>query len=193
MYLRLVPAALQVLLAGLFLHSLRGGGSLFQDAARWIQPHAPDFIGSYCRKATVAFAILFVVQALALTGLALRVPGDDWALASCALVWLPLAVLGAIEWIVRKVWFRHYGRGPVDRVLSVLMPAERTERGRRSLEYVTRIHRDLGLPPPRNATSGAREVEASERERRLADEEPAQELERIGPAPRDSHRRLADG
>src|SRR5687768_10679885 len=34
LYLRLVPAAIQLGIAALFLVSLRGGGSLFYDAAR---------------------------------------------------------------------------------------------------------------------------------------------------------------
>lgn len=147
-FLRLVPAGLQLLLAGLFLASLRGGGSLFEDAARLIQPYAPDFIGPYCRKATVVFAALFVLQAVALAGLAVRPPGGDWALASSGIVWGPLLALFAVEWIVRKAWFRHYGRHPIDRLLRLLMPPERTARGRRSLEYIARRHRELGLPPP---------------------------------------------
>jgi uncharacterized membrane protein len=148
LFLRLVPAALQALLAALFVLSLRGGGSLFFDAARIVQPYAPDFIGPYCRKATLAFAALFAVQAVVLTAWVFRPPAHGWAAASSAVIWLPLAVLFAIEWSVRKAWFRHYGRHPLDRLLRVLLPPERTARGRRSLAYIASRRRELGLPPP---------------------------------------------
>jgi uncharacterized membrane protein len=146
-FLRLVPAVIQMVLAGVFLASLRDGGSILQRAARRIHPYAPDFIGPYCRKVTLLFASLFVVQAVVLGRLAVE-PGGRWALASSELTWLPLIALSAVEWFVRKAWFRYFGPGPVDRVLRVLLPPERTERGRRSLEYVRAMRRQLGLPPP---------------------------------------------
>jgi uncharacterized membrane protein len=143
-FLRLVPALLQALLAIFFARSLRGGGSLFEDAARIVQPWAPDFIRSYCRKATLVFAALFAGQAVALAVLVVRPPVQGWATASSAIVWGPLGALFAVEWAVRKAWFRHYGRNPVDRLLRILMPPERTERGRRSLAYIERMHQELG-------------------------------------------------
>jgi len=148
LYLRLVPAAIQASLVGVFLLSLRGGSSLFGEAARLVQPYAPDFIEPYCRKATLAFAALFAAQAAVLVMLVFRPPVAGWALASSALIWLPLLLLSALEWSVRKVWFRHYGRGPVDGLLRRLLPPERTARGRRSLEHIRRVRAELGLPPP---------------------------------------------
>jgi uncharacterized membrane protein len=44
-FLRLVPAAIEAALCALFLASLRGGSSILQQAALWIEPYAPDFIG----------------------------------------------------------------------------------------------------------------------------------------------------
>jgi uncharacterized membrane protein len=146
-FLRLVPAAIQVVLASVFFASLRDGGSILQQAARRIHPYAPDFIGPYCRKVTLLFASLFLVQAAVLVHLAAE-PGAHWALTSSALTWLPLMALSAIEWFVRKAWFRYFGAGPVDRLLRVLLPPERTEQGRRSLEYVRTMRRQLGMPPP---------------------------------------------
>jgi len=149
-WLRLVPAGIQALCAGVFLASLQGGGSLLQDMARRIHPYAPDFIAGYCRKATVVYAALFALQALGLAALALRPPPETgtWALWSSLVLWLPPLVLSAVEWIVRKAWFRYYGPGPVDRLLRRLLPPERTARGRRSLAYVRRMRHELGMPPP---------------------------------------------
>ena len=147
-FLALVPAAVEGLLAAVFLGSLRGGGSLLQQAALTLEPYAPDFIAPYCRKATLAFGVLFIVQAVALVALALRAPAGDWARDASLVVWVPTLASTALEFAVRKAWFRHYGDNPVDRVLRALMPPENTARGRRSLDYIRKKRLELGLPPP---------------------------------------------
>ena len=147
-FLQLVPAAIEVVLCGLFLASLRGGSSILQQAALLLEPYAPDFIGPYCRKATAAFAALFAVQAAALAALALRAPGPDWAMTSSLLVWLPTLAFTALEFLVRKAWFRHYGGAPWDRALRALLPPEHTARGRRSLDYIRQKRAELRMPPP---------------------------------------------
>ena len=147
-FLQLVPAALEALLCAVFLGSLRDGGSLLRRAALLLEPFAPDFIGPYCRKATLAFAVLFAVQAAALAALALAAPGPGWAARASLLVWAPTLLATALEFGVRKAWFRHYGPGPVDRALRALLPPENTAQGRRSLEYIRRRRIELGLPPP---------------------------------------------
>lgn len=147
-FLQLVPAVIEGVLCVVFLASLRGGGSILQQAALVLEPHAPDFIGPYCRKATAAFAALFAVQAVALAALALRAPGPDWAMRSSLLVWLPTLAATALEFLVRKAWFRHYGGAPWDRLLRALLPPENTARGRRSLAYIRQKRAELGMPPP---------------------------------------------
>jgi uncharacterized membrane protein len=147
-FLQLVPAAIEALLCAVFLGSLAGGGSILQKAALTLEPFAPDFIGPYCRKATLAFAALFAVQAVALVGLALVAKGPGWAARASLLVWAPTLVATALEFAVRKAWFRHYGDGLVDRALRRLMPPENTTRGRRSLDYIRQKRVELGLPPP---------------------------------------------
>jgi len=149
LFLRLVPAAIQLGIAALFLLSLRGGGSLFYDAARSLHPYAPDFIAPYCRKSTALFAGVFIAQGLGVAWLALTLPEDArWGVATGILVWIPTLVASLVDWLVRKWWFRYYGPGPVDRVLRVLLPAENTEAGRRSLAYIRRMRAQLGMPPP---------------------------------------------
>jgi len=146
--LRLVAAATQVIMCGLFLASLRGGSSILQQAALLLEPFAPDFIAPYCRKATAAFALLFAVQAAALARVAMTAPATDWALTSSLIVWLPTLAFTALEFLVRKAWFRNYGGAPWDRVLRALLPPENTARGRRSLEWIRRKRAELGMPPP---------------------------------------------
>jgi len=147
-FLRLVPAAIEAVLCGLFLASLRGGSSILQQAALLLEPYAPDFIGGYCRKATAAFALLFAAQATALAVVAFATPGADWAMTSSLLVWLPTLAFTALEFLLRKAWFRHYGGAPWDRLLRALLPPEHTARGRRSLDYIRRKRAELGMPPP---------------------------------------------
>jgi uncharacterized membrane protein len=147
-FLTLVPAAIQAVLCGLFLGSLRSGGSILAQAARTLEPYAPDFIDPYCRKATVAFAALFALQAAALALLGVLAPGPGWALRASLLTWAPTLAATAVEFLVRKAWFRNYADTPWDRVLRVLFPPENTPQGRRSLEWIRQKRAELGLPPP---------------------------------------------
>src|SRR4030095_11112758 len=90
LFLRLVPAAIQALIAVLFVVSLRGGGSLFYDAARSLHPYAPEFIAPYCRKSTIVFAGIFAGLAVAAAYLAFRPPATGWGAASGFWLWPPV-------------------------------------------------------------------------------------------------------
>jgi hypothetical protein len=91
--------------------------------------------------------VLFAAQAVALAVVAFA-PGAGWALTSSLLVWLPTLAFTALEFLVRKAWFRNYGGAPWDRVLRALLPPENTARGRRSLEWIRKKRAELGMPPP---------------------------------------------
>ena len=147
-FVQLVPAAIEAMLCGLFLGSLRGGGSILQHAALQLEPFAPDFIGPYCRKASVAFAALFAAQAVALTALAFTAPAQAWVSVASWLIWAPTLAGTFVEFLVRKAWFRHYGAGLLDRVLRALFPPENTAQGRRSLDWIRQKRSELGMPPP---------------------------------------------
>ena len=43
--------------------------------------------------------------------------------------------VGGGEVVVRKIWFRHYTGGTMDRLFARAFPPERTANGRRSLDY----------------------------------------------------------
>lgn len=148
LFLRLVPAAIQALIAVLFVVSLRGGGSLFYDAARSLHPYAPDFIAPYCRKSTIVFAGIFALLAVAAAYLAFRPPASGWGAASGLWIWTPVIAASLVDWAVRKWWFRYFGPGPLDQLLRRLLPPENTAAGRRSLEYIRRMRAQLGMPPP---------------------------------------------
>ena len=148
LYLRLVPAAIQAGIAALFVVSLRGGGSLFYDAARSLHPYAPDFIAPYCRKSTIVFAGVFALQGAAALYLAFHPPASGWGTATGVWIWTPVLAASLVDWAVRKWWFRYFGPGPLDQLLKHVLPPENTAAGRRSLDYIRRMRAQLGMPPP---------------------------------------------
>jgi uncharacterized membrane protein len=149
LYLRLIPAAIQTMIAALFVVSLRGGGgSLFYDAAKTLHPYAPDFIAPYCRKSTIVFAGIFSLLAIAAAWLAFAPPASGWGSATGLWIWTPVIAASLVDWVVRKWWFRYFGPGPLDQLLKRVLPPENTEAGRRSLEYIRRMRAQLGMPPP---------------------------------------------
>ena len=148
LYLRLVPAAIQALIAALFVVSLRNGGSLFYDAAKSLHPYAPDFIAPYCRKSTIVFAGIFALLAVAAGYLAFAPPASGWGSATGFWIWTPVIAASVVDWVLRKWWFRYFGPGPLDQLLKRVLPPENTEAGRRSLEYIRRMRAQLGMPPP---------------------------------------------
>lgn len=148
LFMRLIPAAIQALIAALFVVSLRGGGSLFYDAARSMHPYAPEFIAPYCRKSTIVFAGIFALLAVAAAYIAFRPPASGWGAASGLWIWMPVLLASLIDWCVRKSWFRYFGPGQLDQLLKRLLPPENTAAGRRSLDYIRRMRAQLGMPPP---------------------------------------------
>ena len=114
---------------------------------RWIVPVAPDFIRSYCRKTTVLWVGVFLIIAAATAVLAARPDPAAWTRFTSRTVWLLMGLVAVAEFFFRKTWFRHYARGgPFERLWSRLFPAERTERGRRSQEYIRRTKQQLRSP-----------------------------------------------
>jgi uncharacterized membrane protein len=152
-----VPAAVQVFLAAVFARSALDEHSILERVARRLQPRAPEFIGPYCRAVTWLWAALFAVNAAVLVALASDPAAGSWRAYAGLGVWLPLGALSAFEYVFRKVWFRHYGAGPIDRLWARWLPAERTSRGRRSLAHIRRMHDEMrasGFAPPSETGRG---------------------------------------
>ena len=153
-FLFLVPAGVYVWLALMAAQSLREEISLIERFARILQPRAPEFIRPYCRKVTALWALAFVGAAVVIAYLvAIGAVAERRAFTAYGL-WAPMGVLSAIEYAVRKAWFRYYGGGALDAVWAALLPAENTERGRRSLAYIREARarmRAEGFTPPGEA------------------------------------------
>lgn len=149
----LVPAAVHLWLALLCAASLREPLSLMERAARFLQPRAPDFIRSYCRKLTALFAVLFAANAAVIAWLVLDGAPEARRAFSAWGVWTPMAAVSAVEYFVRKSWFRYYAGGLLDRLWAAWLPAENTERGRRSLAYIQQARAEMraaGYAHPRD-------------------------------------------
>jgi len=144
--LLVIPSLVYLALSVAFLASLRDGGSAIGSAARLMHPYVPDFVDPYCRKVTMLWALFFAANAAATAALA-RFEPSLWAAWTGGFVYLAMGFVSAVEFVVRKSWFRYYGNGPLDRLLAVVLPAENTWQGRRSQEHISRMRRELGIEP----------------------------------------------
>jgi len=135
-FLLLLPALAYAYLIWIFARSLQEPVSIIGRVARLVDPKAPDFIDPYCRKLTVVWCGVFAVNVACISAFALAGRYDAWAWYAGAFSYLFMAVVQAVEFVVRKAWFRHYGRGPLDRVFERIFPSKNTPAGRRSLAYI---------------------------------------------------------
>ncbi|HME72094.1 MAG TPA: hypothetical protein VKM54_19825 [Myxococcota bacterium] len=138
-FLLLLPALVYAYLIWIFARSLQEPVSIIGRMARRVDLKAPDFIDPYCRKLTVVWCGVFAVNMACISAFALAGRYDAWAWYAGALSYLFMAIVQGLEFVVRKVWFRHYGRGPLDRLFARLFPSENTPTGRRSLAYIQKM------------------------------------------------------
>ncbi len=142
--LLLVPALVNLYLALGTGWTLTTDQSLVERVATWIQPHIPDFTRPYCRKVTLLWTLFFAANVAGIAALALAGSEDWWRLYTAQLYFGVIVIFTAIEFVVRKIFFRNYGSGRVDRAFAAIFPAQNTAQGRRSAAYLQKM-RDLGL------------------------------------------------
>lgn len=139
--LRLLPAWVYFGMALYCLESVRSEASIIEQGVRWVIPEAPDFIRDYCRVLTGLWGGFFLLAAATIAGFAFAMPPERWRALLSRDVWFVMAGITALEFFVRKTWFRYYFRnGPFERFWAQLFPAHATARGRRSLEYIEAYH-----------------------------------------------------
>jgi uncharacterized membrane protein len=138
-FLELLPALVYAYLIWIFARSLSEPVSIIGRMARIVDSKAPDFIDPYCRKLTLVWCGVFAVNLLCIGAFALAGRSELWAWYAGVLSYLFMAVVQGVEFVVRKVWFRHYGRGLLDRLFARLFPSENTPVGRRSLAYIQQM------------------------------------------------------
>lgn len=142
--LLLVPALVNAYAAFGFGWTLRGERSLVEIVASRMQPHLPDFVRPYCRRVTLLWTLFFAANALGIAALAAFSPEDGWPRYTARLYPVVVTALSLVEFLVRKLHFRNYSGGPLDRAFAALFPAENTAQGRRTAAYLDRM-RELGI------------------------------------------------
>jgi uncharacterized membrane protein len=136
-WMQLAPCLVYLTLAELFRASLRAEASIIEMGARWLVPETPDFVRSYCRKVTALWVGFFAGSAVLIAALAVSGAQAWWELYTGQLVYASMMAISAVEFFVRKTWFRYYFHmGPFDRLWSTLFPAQNTPQGRRSEAYI---------------------------------------------------------
>lgn len=144
-FLLLFPALVNLYLCAIFAGSLATDRSIVERGARMLQPYLPPFTLAYCRNLTAFWAVFFVLNAIAISVVAIEAP-ELWRSYTVFVYAALVAGISAVEFLVRKVWFRNFGDGPFDRVLAVCFPPEANERGRRSQHYMATL-RAAGYGP----------------------------------------------
>ena len=138
--LLLVPVLVSLYLFWAFAASLKSGPPMIERFARVMEDDLPDFCVPYCRKVTVVWCVFLLANAVVVGALAAFAPLAWWTLYAGFVFYLVMGALLGMEFVVRKLWFRYYGDGFVDRAFAWLFPPERSANGRRSLAYVAQRH-----------------------------------------------------
>lgn len=123
-WLLILPSATQATFGLAFLRSLKGT-PLIEHFARMVKPELSVPEQAHCRSWTKVWGIYLIVLAALGLVLARWASLGFWALYVGLLSYGLVGVLFAVEYVVRKIQFRDYGRNPLDWLLSKLFPAPR--------------------------------------------------------------------
>lgn len=124
-WLMVLPSATQATFGLAFLRSL-AATPMIETFARMVKPELGPSEIAHCRRWTRIWGVYLLV--LAAIGLALAA----WASLKIWTAYVGIAsyvlvgLLFAVEYIVRKLRFREYGRNPLDWVLARLFPPARS-------------------------------------------------------------------
>jgi uncharacterized membrane protein len=121
MWLLVLPSATQATFGLTFLRSLRGT-PLIEHFARMVKPELSAGERDHCRRWTKVWGLYLLVLAAIGWVLAVVASLAWWTLYVGVLNYVLVGLLFAVEYVVRKISFRDYGRSPVDWVLGKLFP-----------------------------------------------------------------------
>lgn len=116
-----IPLLINAALFAQFFGSLRGT-PLVERFARMQNPALSPAQVAYCRTVTKVWCVFFVLNASVSGALAALAPLSWWTVYNGLLAYVLMGVLGASEYVVRKIRFREYGAGLHDRLLARLFP-----------------------------------------------------------------------
>ncbi len=122
LWLLILPSATQASFALVFLRSLRTT-PLIEHFARMVKKELSPPELAHCRRWTGLWAgYLFVLAAVGLA-LARWAALATWTLYVGLVNYLLIGALFGVEYLVRKIQFRDYGKNPIDLLLAKLFPA----------------------------------------------------------------------
>jgi uncharacterized membrane protein len=121
-------AALQlpaIALVFAFLRSL-SGTPLIEHFARMVKPELGAAQLAHCRSWTAIWGVYLIGLALLGLGLARWATLSVWTAYVGVVSYVLIGALFAVEYLIRKIRFREYGRNPLDWLLGKLFPAARS-------------------------------------------------------------------
>jgi len=124
-WLLVLPSATQATFGLAFLRSL-SGTPLIEHFARMVKPELSPGQLAHCRRWTVIWGIYLLVLAAIGLGLARWATLSVWTAYVGVLSYVLIGALFAVEYLIRKIRFRDYGRNPLDWLLGKLFPAARS-------------------------------------------------------------------
>jgi uncharacterized membrane protein len=124
--LLVMPAATQATFGLTFLRSLRGT-PLIEHFARMVKADLGVDEQAHCRRWTKVWGLYLLALALLGLGLARFATLEVWTIYVGFLNYVLVGVLFAVEYLVRKLTFRDYGRNPIDWLLGKMFPAPRPD------------------------------------------------------------------
>lgn len=119
--LLVLPSATQAAFGATFLRSL-GSTPLVEHFARMVKPALSPAEVAHCRAFTRVWGIYLIAVALVGLGFARLASLEAWALYTGVVSYGLIGLLFAVEYTIRKIRFRDYGKNPVDWLLSRLFP-----------------------------------------------------------------------
>ncbi len=127
-WLLVLPAATQAAFGLTFLRSLRDT-PLIEHFARMVKPELTAGELAHCRSWTRVWGYYLIVLAAIGLVLAACASLEVWTVYVGIGSYVLVGVLFAVEYVVRKIQFRDYGRNPLDWVLAKLVPPSRSGAG----------------------------------------------------------------
>lgn len=120
-WLLILPSATQAAFGLAFLRSLKET-PLIEHFARMVKPGLSGDEQAHCRRWTRIWGYYLIVVAAFGLVLAAYASLAVWTIYAGILSYVLVGVLFAIEYVIRKVNFRDYGRNPIDWLLSKWAP-----------------------------------------------------------------------
>jgi uncharacterized membrane protein len=119
--LLVLPSATQAAFGATFLRSLRST-PLVEHFARMVKPRLSAGELAHCRLWTTVWGLYLILLAAVGLLLARFASLSLWTLYTGIVSYGLIGLLFAVEYTIRKIRFRDYGRNPVDWILSRLFP-----------------------------------------------------------------------